>query len=133
MDVTRFHNSMNRSLSEDRPVLGTIVCTIDPAVIEVMGCAGFDYVVIDLEHGRIDIQTVEHLVRAAELWGMAAVVRVPKGETGTILRCLEAGAAGILLSHCTSAADGRALVETMRFPPVGCRGYATNTRVNDYS
>ena len=101
-----------------------------PAMVEMIGYAGFDFVILDAEHGSAGTAALEHMMRAASYAGLAAIVRVA-GPEG-ILHALDAGAAGILVPHVTSAAFARDIVSKAYFPPRGSRGISGLTRAAHY-
>ncbi|HEX6979731.1 MAG TPA: aldolase/citrate lyase family protein [Alphaproteobacteria bacterium] len=107
---------------------GLFVMIPSPAVVEMAGYAGFDYVIIDLEHGAATTESLEHLLRAADAVGIPAIVRVGNREPVEILRVLDAGACGILAPHVLTAEDAARLVSAAHYPPIGNRGMATTTR-----
>jgi 4-hydroxy-2-oxoheptanedioate aldolase len=81
-----------------------------PAVVEIMGHAGFDFVIIDLEHGPLSIESAENMVRAAMLVGVTPVIRVGDNDPLMILRALDIGAQGIQIPHINSReAAGKAV------------------------
>ena len=101
-----------------------------PAMVEMIGYAGFDFVILDAEHGPAGTAALEHMMRAANCAGIAAIVRVAGPEE--ILHALDAGAAGILVPHVTSAACARDIVAKAYFPPRGSRGISGLTRAARY-
>lgn len=113
-------------------VAGLFVMVADPAIVEIAGLAGFDFVVLDTEHGPASAESVEHLLRAADTVGVSCVVRVPSRGFAQIQRALDAGAAGIVAPHVGSRADAEALVAAVRYPPVGRRGFAGTARSGRY-
>jgi 2-keto-3-deoxy-L-rhamnonate aldolase RhmA len=115
-----------------QPVLGCFAFLPSPGLVEVMGGAGLDFVIIDQEHCRKSWQTVEEMVRAAQLSGMAALVRVARIEDAEILHALETGAHGLVLPFVESAADVSQAASAMRYPPEGRRGTCTQTRAAGY-
>ncbi len=90
-------------------------------VARVMKSAGYDWLFIDLEHGPSSIETVFAIAVCALDVGIAPFVRVPRGDLGLAARCLDSGALGIVMSHVDTAAEARACVEALRFPPLGHR------------
>lgn len=104
----------------------------DPAIVELIGLAGFDAAFIDMEHTTYDLGTVAQLIRAAEVVGITPVVRIPENNAKLILRLLDAGAQGIYVPHIDGAADARAAVSAVRFPPLGDRGVHPSVRAADY-
>ncbi len=101
-----------------------------PAVesVELMALGGFDFVVIDLEHAPLDLQTAYLQIGAAQAAGMPALVRIPEVTAGFVQRVLDAGADGLLIPHVDTPADARAAVAAARFPPVGHRGAGFTSR-----
>src|SRR5258705_7126723 len=94
-------------------------CFIDlpsPAVVEMIGWAGFDFVIIDTEHGPMSLDTVEHMLRAAEGAGIAALVRVPGATAAHILPVLDIGASGILVPHVSSVEVARRILDEAYYP-----------------
>jgi 4-hydroxy-2-oxoheptanedioate aldolase len=99
-----------------------------PTMVELMGAAGYDAVLIDLEHGGFDLEHVQVHVLAAEVAGVTPLVRIPGLDAPLITRLLDIGAQGIQLSGVQSAAHARALVDAVRYPPRGSRGLILNSR-----
>ena len=107
---------------------GVIVKMPSPAVVELVGHTGFDLVVIDTEHGPADGGELEHHLRAADSVGVAALVRVGSNDPLSILRALDAGAAGVIVPHVSHAEDAEAAVRAAHYPPAGTRGLSVSTR-----
>jgi 4-hydroxy-2-oxoheptanedioate aldolase len=101
---------------------GIFVSSIDPAVTDILGGAGFDFVVIDGEHGRNDRNHVENHVRAAGASGVAPFVRVLENSPALIQSMLDVGAHGIVVPHVDTAKDARQAVDASRYAPRGRRG-----------
>jgi 4-hydroxy-2-oxoheptanedioate aldolase len=121
-------NRIKRAFADGRHALGLFVMIPAPAIVEMAGHAGFDFVILDTEHGAAPPDVVEHLLRAAETAGTTAIVRVTQNDRGLILRALDAGAQGILVPHVVTAADAQAAVAAAKYPPEGVRGLATTAR-----
>lgn len=102
------------------------------AQVEAAGHAGFDFVVIDTEHGPGDGVELENHLRAADAVGVPALVRTSSAAPGEILAALDTGAAGVVVPHVLDAAAARAVVEAAHYPPTGRRGVATSTRAGRY-
>jgi 4-hydroxy-2-oxoheptanedioate aldolase len=114
------------------PLLGLIVKMPAAATVELAGHAGFDYVLIDTEHGPNDMTELEHHVRAADSAGVRVLVRVSDAESPDILRSLDAGADGIVVPHVTCARDVERAAALTRYPPEGRRSLALSTRAGRY-
>ncbi|MGH9093084.1 MAG: HpcH/HpaI aldolase family protein, partial [Acidimicrobiales bacterium] len=103
------------------PVVGTFVKLAGLEPVDLALRAGLDFVVADGEHSQLGPDAVAALVRHAAAVGLPAVVRIPAVDAGLANRYLEAGAAGVQVSSLTTAAEARALVSAMRYPPAGTR------------
>lgn len=113
-----------RRLQNGERLLGFFIGTPSAATVEIAGLSGYDFVIIDTEHGPADIETVENMLRAATMHGMAGLVRVPDSSVASIQRVLDAGADGILVPHVASAAIAKDVVDRALFTPQGRRGVA---------
>ena len=103
-----------------------------PGIIELAAIAGFDFVVIDCEHGFFTIESVAELIVAADGAGIAAIARAPSFDSREVGRYLDAGAAGTLLPRVEGAAAVRAAVSALKFAPRGSRGLG-GVRANRYA
>ena len=114
--------------------LGMQCFTADPALIEVLGLTGFDFVMIDTEHSGNNPRALEDTIRAADGAGLVSLVRVSEhSNTGDIHRALEAGAQGVFLPLVKTAADVRAAADAAYFPPQGKRGICPSVRAARYN
>jgi 2-keto-3-deoxy-L-rhamnonate aldolase RhmA len=119
-------NQLRRRLHEGETVFGCFQRIAAPDVTELCAAAGFDFVVIDLEHALISEARIADLVRTADAVGIPAVVRVPSRDPGPIGRLLEIGAAGIQVPQVSSAGEAEEIVRATRHAPEGRRGLATS-------
>jgi 4-hydroxy-2-oxoheptanedioate aldolase len=127
--------SLKERLRAGKVCLGTNSYTASPAMIEMIGRAGFDWVVIDCEHapvGPYDTTLLENLLRAADVAGVTPLVRIPNNDETMILKVLDSGAAGIMVPHVNDAEDARRAVRATRYPPAGTRGMNPTVRSTDY-
>ncbi|MCI0581551.1 MAG: aldolase/citrate lyase family protein [Chloroflexi bacterium] len=99
-----------------------------PLAAEITARAGYDWCVIDLEHGEATEAELLAVMLAVEVSGAAALVRPPSGERLRIGRALDLGAAGIVVPQLHGAADAAEAVTFLRYPPAGRRGVALRTR-----
>src|SRR5712671_6635824 len=126
-------NRVKRIMSEGGLALGTHVGGIpDPQIVEIIGLAGFDAALIDMEHTSLDLHDVQACVMAAERVGITPIVRTPGFDPAFILRLLDMGVQGIQVPHIGDAAAARAAVKAVRYPPLGDRGMAAGSRAADY-
>jgi 4-hydroxy-2-oxoheptanedioate aldolase len=103
-------------------LIGTFAAIPHPIAIEVTATARPDFLCIDAEHGQIGRELIENLIRAADVHGVPAMVRVPGHAPESIAGVLDAGAAGVLVPRVSTAEQARAAVSATRYPPVGERG-----------
>ncbi|HWL02809.1 MAG TPA: aldolase/citrate lyase family protein [Microbacteriaceae bacterium] len=111
-----------------RPLIGTWVKIPSLETVEILGNAGFDYVVIDLEHAPLGLQDAYAATVVAQASGMSVLVRVPDTSGSHVQRLLDAGVDGLLVPHVRSAAEAALQVARMTFPPDGVRGMGTTGR-----
>lgn len=90
---------------------------------EVLGKAGFDWVLIDMQHGCMDYETALSMIRAVDLSDAVPIVRVPWNDPGVIGRVLDAGALGVVIPMIQSAEDARRAVAACLYPPAGSRSF----------
>lgn len=100
---------------------------------ELAGYAGFDFVMLDMEHSRVNDETMVQLMRTAENVDMTVFVRVPANEPTRIRYALEAGARGIVVPHIMSADDVKRAQAALRFPPEGRAGICPAVRSAKYA
>jgi 4-hydroxy-2-oxoheptanedioate aldolase len=117
-------NVLKSRLAKGEQVCGCWVDSGSSTVVEILGHAGFDFVVIDLEHGQGDIGEATDMIRAAQLTNMSAVIRVPSNDPVFLKRILEVGADSIMIPQIETPAEAAAAVRACRYPPQGARGYA---------
>ena len=108
--------------------LGTFIGTASPVTAEVCAAAGFDWLVLDLEHGAGGEEQVRASVPAAAAYGVPTVVRVESNARIRIGRVLDAGAAGVMLPRLDTAEQVRNAIRHLYYPPRGDRGVATYNR-----
>jgi len=111
-----------------RPLIGTWAKLPSLEAVEILGLAGFDFVVIDQEHAPLDLQTAYGMTVVAQACGMTTLVRVPDTSGSHVQRLLDAGVDGLLVPHVRSAAEAAAQVSRMTFPPDGVRGMGLTGR-----
>ncbi|MAY70970.1 MAG: siderophore biosynthesis protein SbnG [Halomonas sp.] len=114
-------NRLKRALGEQREVYGVLASLPTPASIELIAEAGFDFVVIDTEHVLINPETVEHMIRTAESYGLTPLVRVADDNPKTLLRLLDGGAQGIVLPSVEDPERLAAAVRACKYAPQGTR------------
>jgi 2-dehydro-3-deoxyglucarate aldolase len=114
------------------PPLGTWISSASPLVAEAIGCCGFDWGVVDMEHAPLDVPGVLHLLQALSSTKMVPVVRVPWNDLVVVKRVLDAGATTVLFPFVQDADEARRAVAATRYPPDGVRGVAAMSRASRY-
>jgi 2-keto-3-deoxy-L-rhamnonate aldolase RhmA len=109
-------------------LLGSFHDFIDPALIEIVGYAGFDFVCLEYEHGLRDFGTLQHLIRAAQQAGLFTLVRISGNDLNLIERLLDGGADGVSVAHVKTVEQARAIVSAAKYPPEGVRGEGYSRR-----
>lgn len=125
-------NFKNKIKSDDC-VYGIFMKTGDPMFVEAAGIGGFDYVILDTEHGPVSIENQQNNIRAAEARGTVPIVRLPDGDENTIGKALDIGAYGIQVPQISNAAEAKQVVKNAKFYPYGMRGVCRFVRAADYS
>jgi 4-hydroxy-2-oxoheptanedioate aldolase len=113
--------------------LGIFISSLDPAATEVAADAGFDFVMLDGEHGRIGRIEAEHHVRAAEASGIIPLVRILENSPALIQAMLDGGAQGVLVPHVDTAADAEQAAAASRYQPDGQRGMCPACHAGGYT
>jgi 2-keto-3-deoxy-L-rhamnonate aldolase RhmA len=114
------HGDLRQALLR-RPCFGTFLKIPRPEVVDMLALAGFDFVVVDMEHGQITELEARTVILASAAAGISAVVRLPDPAPGVVNRLLEAGAEGIQMPKLRARADAERLSAMMHFPPEGVR------------
>lgn len=116
-------------LRSGRRLRGLFNSLPSPAIVEMCGYAGFDFVIIDNEHGSSGFEITENMLRAARASGIVPVVRCLRQD---ISRVLDMGASAVQIPMVNSAIEARDLVQQVRYPGVGRRGSAFSSRAAGY-
>lgn len=125
-------NALKHKLQAGQPAYGVSVMIPSPQTVEMLGRLGFDWVLIDCEHGSIGLESVEAMVMAADVTGITPIVRPSTATPEAIAQVMDRGALGVQAPHINSAADARRVVEAVKFHPLGQRSLAVGTRAGGY-
>jgi len=120
--------SFLRRLREPEPAIGTWITIPSPFIVEVIGSRGFDFVILDMQHGLLASADLPLLLEGASAGGIPALVRVPGLEPATIMRAIDMGAAGVVVPMVNDASEARLAAAACRYPPEGFRSWGP-TRV----
>ena len=126
-------NMLKRKLERGETVIGPFMNCSYPAFIEIAGLSGFDFAIIDMEHGPLSVETAEDLCRAGQNAGLAPIVRVRKNDAPQIQRALDIGSAGVQVPQIETKKDAEAVVRAAKYAPLGMRGVSLFTRAGDYT
>jgi 4-hydroxy-2-oxoheptanedioate aldolase len=126
-------NKLKLKLKSGGKVFGTWSMTGSPVVANVLGSAGLDFVIIDMEHGAMSFETAEQQLYATEVTGCVPIIRLGEASEPSILHALEIGAQSIMLSHVSTPQDAEKIVQASKYAPEGDRGLSPFTRNHGYS
>ncbi len=102
--------------------IGSWITLGHPAIAEIMARAGFDWLVVDLEHSSISIAEAEVLLRTISMAGLPALVRLTANDANQIKRVMDSGATGVVVPMVNSRSDAENAVAAVYYPPKGRRG-----------
>jgi 4-hydroxy-2-oxoheptanedioate aldolase len=125
-------NRMKQKIQAGEPAFGVSMMIPSPQLVEMVGRLGFDWVLIDCEHGTVSLETVELMVMAAEASGLTPIGRPWRNSEDAILRLMDRGVVGVQVPHVNTAADAQRAVEAVKYHPLGRRGLAAGTRPAGY-
>ena len=114
--------SLKSKLAQSQFTIGSWITLAHPAIAEIMSNAGFDWLVIDLEHSVVTIREAEELIRVISLSGSCPLVRLSINDPVQIKRVMDAGAHGVIVPMVNFADDAKRAVEAVHYPPKGKRG-----------
>jgi 4-hydroxy-2-oxoheptanedioate aldolase len=117
------HNPVLEKTRRGEATLGCFVGLGSANVVELLGHAGMDWLVLETEHNGLDSAEVEHLLRAANTTPAVPIVRVPSADHVYIQRALDLGAMGVMVPLVRSASEVEAIVRATRYPPHGTRSF----------
>lgn len=115
-------NTFKKAIAEPGARIGLWLGLGDPYTAELCATAGFDWLLVDGEHGPNDLRSMLGTLQAVAPYPVHPVVRVPNGDAALIKQVLEIGATTLLVPMVESAEEARALVRATRYPPQGMRG-----------
>jgi len=125
-------NRMKAKLTSGAPALGCSVMFPSPQLVEMLGFAGFDWVLLDCEHGSLSPADVELMCIAADAAGITPIGRPRTNSVIDIQVLMDRGVAGVQVPHVNTAADARSAVASVKFGSAHGRGLAAGTRPDDW-
>jgi 2-keto-3-deoxy-L-rhamnonate aldolase RhmA len=126
-------NRLKAKLAAGERVFGTWSAISSPVAANVLASTGVDFVIVDLEHGPMGLETVETMLYGIESAGATPVVRVGDSAEAAILRVLEIGTRALMCSHVSTPEEAARVAQACRYPPDGTRGLSPFTRIHGYS
>jgi 4-hydroxy-2-oxoheptanedioate aldolase len=125
-------NPFKRALREGRAQIGLWSSLSSHYTVEVIAGAGYDWILLDLEHSPNDLESLLAQLQAAAPYATHPVVRVPWNDMVTVKRVLDVGAQSLLVPYVQNAQEAKAAVANTRYPPAGVRGVAGTTRATRF-
>ena len=120
-------NRLKDKLRAGEPAFGVSVMIPSPQIVEMIAAAGFDWVLLDCEHGTLTLESVELMAMAAEASGITAIARPITRSAEHILQVLDRGVMGVQVPHVNTAEEARAVIAAVKYHPSGRRGLAAGT------
>jgi 4-hydroxy-2-oxoheptanedioate aldolase len=124
-------NSMKQRLRKGETLVGAFSTLHLPALVELLGLLGMDFVIVDGEHSGLTAETAEELYRAAELRRISCVTRIGENHPQVIQKFLDSGALSVMIPLVNTPEDARRAVDAVKYPPIGKRGLAAS-RASDW-
>ncbi|MDW8469347.1 MAG: HpcH/HpaI aldolase/citrate lyase family protein [Burkholderiales bacterium] len=125
-------NPLKRALAAGRVQIGLWSSLASNYSVEVIAGAGFDWILLDMEHSPNDLASVLAQLQATAAYPVAPMVRVPWNDPVVIKRVLDLGVQSLLVPYVNSPEEARAAVAATRYPPAGVRGMAGTTRATRF-
>lgn len=125
--------SLRKRILDKEVVVGLFYKFNSQSIVEMVGYAGFDFIIVDTEHSNYSHYDVEGLIRAAEGVGMSSVIRVREAIPEDVLHALDSGADGVQIPSITSIEDAKQVSLSTKYYPEGNRGLSTTQRASMYT
>lgn len=127
MNLSNWKNAM-----QERPLIGCFVTLPSPALCEYTAMMGFDFTLVDNEHGQMNEETRENMIRASQAAGVPVVIRTATNAYQHVQKALDMGANGVQVTLVNTKEEAERCVRLANFPPEGARGTAYLTRAAAY-
>ena len=114
--------ALKSRLNRSELTIGSWVTLGHPSIAEIMASAGFDWLVLDMEHSVLELSEVQAIIQVLDAKQCPAIVRLTSNHPDQIKRVMDAGATGVMVPMIKSAADAKAAVDGVYYPPRGQRG-----------
>jgi len=124
---------IKQKLKNGELVLGTIISEVrNPNIAYILAQCGFEFFIIDNEHGTYNFETISSMIAAARGAGISVIVRIPEISRENILKPLDSGASGLLVPMVNTVAEAQEVIKHSKYPPMGKRGFALRRPHNLY-
>jgi 2-keto-3-deoxy-L-rhamnonate aldolase RhmA len=115
--------NLKERLKAGQSILGTMITVFDnPEIAKILKVCGFDFFIVDCEHGNFDYSDVAKMSTVAREAGIPLMVRIPEARREVVLKFMELGARGLLLPNTETVSQAKALVTYSKYYPMGNRG-----------
>lgn len=121
-------NPMKQKIAGGGVALGVSLMFPAPQLVEMLSYAGFDWVLLDCEHGSLSLADVELMAMAADASGITAIARPRSNSAADIQSVMDRGVKGVQVPHVSTRADAERAVAAVKFGPGAARGLAAGTR-----
>ncbi len=125
--------SLKQRLNKGEVIIGIFLKINSPAVAEIIGYSGFDFIIIDNEHSNFSYYETENIIRAANSTGINAIVRVASASEEHILHAADSGSQGVQIPSIVTIKEAKQAAEFMRYYPYGNRGVSFIQRSTKYT
>jgi len=126
-------NPVKRKLQNGEKTIGAFLQTLSPVAAEIMAGAGFDWLIVDLEHSPGGFDNLQSQVQAMNGSGVVPFARAPWNDAVAIKRILDTGVMGVLVPYVNTRSEAQAAVAACKYPPQGIRGVAGSPRAAGYT
>ncbi|HNP26786.1 MAG TPA: aldolase/citrate lyase family protein, partial [Nitrosomonas sp.] len=113
---------LKSKLNQSAVTIGSWITLGHTAIAEIMATAGFDWLVLDMEHSVLELSEVQTIIQVLDARQCPAIVRLTSNHPDQIKRVMDAGATGVMVPMIKSAADAKAAIDAVYYPPRGQRG-----------
>ena len=116
------NNSLKEKIQSGELTIGSWITLGNTGIAEILANAGYDWLVVDLEHTTISLEQAGELIRTIELSGVPSLVRLTSNDENQIKRVMDAGATGVVVPMVKNVEDAKSAVAAIHYPPLGNRG-----------
>ena len=114
--------SLKKKLEKRQTTIGSWITIGNTIVAEIMARAGFDWLVVDMEHSAITLDIAQELIRVIDLYNVPPLVRVGHNQPNLIKRVMDSGAYGVIVPMVNTREEAERAVQSVKYPPTGFRG-----------